>query len=98
MGLFLALFALPILVHVAHSQAESTRLDAQLRMGGDAGASEVIVLHGYGELAEPTETLFSALLLPDAPIVAWWAHTVPPPSPQVTNTISAPLRASSISD
>jgi glucose-6-phosphate dehydrogenase assembly protein OpcA len=66
-----------ILVHVAHSQAESTRLDAQLRMGGDAGASEVIVLHGYGELAEPTETLFSALLLPDAPIVAWWPHGMP---------------------
>ena len=40
-----------ILVHVAHSQAESTRLDAQLRMGGDAGASEVIVLHGYGDPA-----------------------------------------------
>ncbi|MEX5305841.1 glucose-6-phosphate dehydrogenase assembly protein OpcA [Kocuria sp. CPCC 205258] len=74
-----------ILVHVAHSQAESTRLDAQLRMGGDAGASEVIVLHGYGELAEPTETLFSALLLPDAPIVAWWAHTVPPPSPHTSS-------------
>ncbi|MEX5268844.1 glucose-6-phosphate dehydrogenase assembly protein OpcA [Kocuria sabuli] len=69
-----------ILMHVGHSSSEETRLDAQLRMGGDAGASEVIVLHGYGDLAEPTETLFSALLLPDAPIVAWWPHTVPPPS------------------
>lgn len=74
-----------ILVHVAHSQAESTRLDAQLRMGGDAGASEVIVLHGFGDLAEPTETLFSALLLPDAPIVAWWPHAVPPPSPHTSS-------------
>jgi glucose-6-phosphate dehydrogenase assembly protein OpcA len=74
-----------ILVHVAHSQAESTRLDAQLRMGGDAGASEVILLHGYGDLAEPTETLFSALLLPDAPIVAWWPHQVPPPSPHTSS-------------
>lgn len=70
-----------IIVHVAHSAAEDTRLDAQLRLGGDAGASEVIVLHGYGELAEPTETLFNALLLPDAPIVAWWAHEVLGPSP-----------------
>ncbi|GEO95804.1 glucose-6-phosphate dehydrogenase assembly protein OpcA [Kocuria turfanensis] len=74
-----------ILVHVAHSSSEETRLDAQLRMGGDAGASEVILLHGYGELAEPTETLFSALLLPDAPIVAWWPHTVPPPSPHTSS-------------
>ena len=70
-----------ILMHVAHSAGEETRLDAQLRMGGDAGASEVIVLHGYGELSRPTETLFSALLLPDAPIVAWWPHTVPDSSP-----------------
>lgn len=74
-----------ILMHVAHSPSERTRLDAELRMGGDAGASEVIVLHGYGELAEPTETLFSALLLPDAPIVAWWPHTVPPPSPHMSS-------------
>ena len=66
-----------IIVHVAHSETETTRLDAQLRMGGDAGASEVILLHGYGELAEPTETLISALLLPDAPIVAWWPHDFP---------------------
>ena len=66
-----------IIVHVAHSATDETRLDAQLRLGGDAGASEVILLHGYGELAEPTETLVSALLLPDAPIVAWWPHDFP---------------------
>lgn len=66
-----------IIVHVAHSRTDETRLDAQLRVGGDAGASEVILLHGYGELAEPTETLVSALLLPDAPIVAWWPHDFP---------------------
>ena len=74
-----------IIMHVAHSTADSTRLDAQLRMGGDAGASEVILLHGYGELAVPTETLFSALLLPDAPIVAWWPHGVPRSSPTTTS-------------
>lgn len=66
-----------IIVHVAHSENEATRMDAELRMGGDAGASEVILLHGYGELAQPTETLVSALLLPDAPIVAWWPHHFP---------------------
>lgn len=66
-----------IIMHVAHSVNDSTRLDAQVRAGGDAGASEVVVLHGYGELAEPCETLVSALLLPDAPIVAWWPHRVP---------------------
>ncbi|ROZ63859.1 OpcA protein [Kocuria soli] len=66
-----------IIMHVSHSASEETRLDAQLRIGGDAGASEVVVLHGYGALAEPSEMLVSALLLPDAPIVAWWPHRVP---------------------
>ncbi|MDQ0030361.1 glucose-6-phosphate dehydrogenase assembly protein OpcA [Arthrobacter bambusae] len=54
-----------------------THLDAQIRVGGDAGASEVIVLRGYGELATESESLVAALLLPDAPIVAWWPHGAP---------------------
>ncbi|MCG2623901.1 glucose-6-phosphate dehydrogenase assembly protein OpcA [Arthrobacter sp. I2-34] len=53
------------------------RLDAQIRVGGDAGASEVIVLRGYGQLAHESESLVAALLLPDAPIVAWWPHAAP---------------------
>jgi glucose-6-phosphate dehydrogenase assembly protein OpcA len=53
------------------------RLDAQIRVGGDAGASEVIVLRGYGKLAHESESLVAALLLPDAPIVAWWPHGAP---------------------
>ncbi len=48
-----------------------------LGVGGDAGASEVIVLYGYGELAQESESLVAALLLPDAPIVAWWPHAAP---------------------
>ena len=59
------------------SRDEETRLDAQIRVGGDAGASEVIVLRGFGELATQSESLVSALLLPDAPIVAWWPHGMP---------------------
>ena len=55
-----------------------TRLDAQIRVGGDAGASEMIVLRGYGELAGASESLIAGLLLPDAPIVAWWPHGAPP--------------------
>jgi glucose-6-phosphate dehydrogenase assembly protein OpcA len=37
----------------------------------------VILLRGYGELAEESESLVAALLLPDAPIVAWWPHGAP---------------------
>jgi len=58
----------------------SNRLDAQIRVGGDAGASEVIVLRLYGPLAEHGESVVVPLLLPDAPTVAWWPG-VPPENP-----------------
>jgi len=60
-------------------------LDAQIRVGGDAGASEVVVLHAYGEAAENEESLVTGLLLPDAPVVAWWPEEAP------TDPASSPL-------
>lgn len=57
--------------------SESTALDAQIRVGGDAGASEVIVLKAASEVVRHTDTLVMPLLLPDAPIVAWWPSIVP---------------------
>lgn len=53
------------------------RLDAEIRVGGDAGASEVIVLRAYGDAARDEESLVMALLLPDAPVVAWWPGRAP---------------------
>lgn len=53
------------------------RLDAEIRVGGDAGASEVIVLRAYGPLANTEESLVTGLLLPDAPVVVWWPGTAP---------------------
>ncbi|MEY4296473.1 MAG: hypothetical protein RL016_319 [Actinomycetota bacterium] len=53
------------------------RLDAQIRIGGDAGASEVIILRAYGEVANEPESLVTGLLLPDAPVVAWWPSAAP---------------------
>ena len=53
------------------------RLDAQIRVGGDAGASEVIVLRAYGDAASDAESLVTGLLLPDAPVVAWWPGEAP---------------------
>lgn len=49
-------------------------IDAQIRIGGDAGASEVVVLRPFGKEVEAADTLVMPLLLPDAPIVAWWPH------------------------
>ena len=53
------------------------RLDAEIRVGGDAGASEVVVLRAYGEAASDPESLVTGLLLPDAPVVAWWPGEAP---------------------
>ncbi|MEY3538084.1 MAG: hypothetical protein RL645_898 [Actinomycetota bacterium] len=53
------------------------RLDAQIRIGGDAGASEVVVLRAFGEVADDPESLVTGLLLPDAPVVAWWPTEAP---------------------
>ena len=56
---------------------KDARLDVQIRVGGDAGASEVIVLRAYGEAASDPESLITGLLLPDAPVVAWWPDEAP---------------------
>lgn len=53
------------------------RLDAQIRVGGDAGASEVIVLRLYGQLADHADSVVVPLLLPDAPLVVWWPQDAP---------------------
>ena len=52
-------------------------LDGQIRVGSDAGASEVIVLHAYGQSSEDPESLVTGLLLPDAPVVVWWPGQAP---------------------
>ena len=56
---------------------KKSKLDAEIRVGGDAGASEVIVLRAFGEAASDAESLVTGLLLPDAPVVAWWPGTAP---------------------
>jgi glucose-6-phosphate dehydrogenase assembly protein OpcA len=55
----------------------TTGLDAQIRVGGDAGASEVVVLRARGAAAGNQESLVNGLLLPDAPVVAWWPDDPP---------------------
>jgi glucose-6-phosphate dehydrogenase assembly protein OpcA len=56
---------------------QKARVDAEIRVGGDAGASEVIVLRAYGDAASDPESLVMGLLLPDAPVVAWWPGVAP---------------------
>ncbi|MBN9240936.1 MAG: OpcA protein [Micrococcales bacterium 70-64] len=53
------------------------RVDAQIRVGGDAGAGEVVVVKAYGDAAGDQESLVTGLLLPDAPVVTWWPGAAP---------------------
>ncbi|TQM31979.1 glucose-6-phosphate dehydrogenase assembly protein OpcA [Nocardia bhagyanarayanae] len=54
-----------------------TKLDAQIRVGGDAGAAEVIVLRLQGELVSHESSVVIPFLLPDTPVVAWWPRGAP---------------------
>ncbi|MBB4909064.1 glucose-6-phosphate dehydrogenase assembly protein OpcA [Actinophytocola algeriensis] len=66
-----------VIVVARGAKKASARLDAQIRVGGDAGASEVIVLRLYGPLANEGASVVVPLLLPDAPVVAWWPFESP---------------------
>ena len=57
--------------------APEPRLDAQLRVGRDAGAGEVVVLHSSGPLADHAASVVLPFLLPDTPVVAWWPSIAP---------------------
>ncbi|MGO1591104.1 MAG: glucose-6-phosphate dehydrogenase assembly protein OpcA [Ancrocorticia sp.] len=58
-------------------ESEESRLDAEIRVGAEAGLSEIAILRCYGGAASDLETVLSPLILPDTPIVAWWVQEVP---------------------
>lgn len=67
-----------IVVVPGDRDAAKARLDAQLRVGGDAGAGEVVSLRLHGELADHANSVVLPFLLPDTPVVAWWPAGGPP--------------------
>lgn len=59
------------------SEPTADRLEAEIRVGSDAGAGDVIVLRPAGAVADDPERLVAGLLLADAPVVVWWADLWP---------------------
>ncbi|MFF2567064.1 glucose-6-phosphate dehydrogenase assembly protein OpcA [Streptomyces sp. NPDC101191] len=53
------------------------RLDAEVRVGTDAGAGETVLLRLHGEVARRADSVVLPLLLPDAPVVVWWPVDAP---------------------
>jgi glucose-6-phosphate dehydrogenase assembly protein OpcA len=55
----------------------SSRLDAEVRVGAEAGTGETVVLRLYGEVVDHAQSVVLPLLLPDAPVVVWWPVNAP---------------------
>ncbi|MGW2936359.1 glucose-6-phosphate dehydrogenase assembly protein OpcA [Streptomyces sp. NPDC055722] len=55
----------------------SSHLDAEVRLGADAGTGETVVLRTYGEVSDHADSVVLPLLLPDAPVVVWWPVDAP---------------------
>jgi len=66
-----------VIVVARGARRAAPRMDAQIRVGGDAGASEVVVLRLYGSLVDHGASVVVPLLLADAPVVAWWPGEAP---------------------
>ncbi|WP_163505690.1 glucose-6-phosphate dehydrogenase assembly protein OpcA [Fodinicola acaciae] len=66
-----------VIVVLTGEKRGRSRLDAEIRVGGDAGASDVIVMRLSGELAAHPDSVVVPLLLADAPVVAYWPSNPP---------------------
>ena len=55
----------------------NSHLDAEVRVGADAGTGETVILRTYGEVSEYADSVVLPLLLPDAPVVVWWPVEAP---------------------
>ncbi|AXG77254.1 glucose-6-phosphate dehydrogenase assembly protein OpcA [Streptomyces paludis] len=53
------------------------RLDAEVRVGADAGTGETVILRLYGDVMDHAQSVVLPLLLPDAPVVVWWPVDAP---------------------
>ncbi|TLS44628.1 glucose-6-phosphate dehydrogenase assembly protein OpcA [Streptomyces montanus] len=70
---------LVVIRRVSRSPRDRTnsRLDAEVRVGADAGTGETVVLRLYGEVGDHADSVVLPLLLPDAPVVVWWPVDAP---------------------
>jgi glucose-6-phosphate dehydrogenase assembly protein OpcA len=66
-----------VIVLARGDRTAPARLDAQIRVGGDGGGSEVLVLRLQGELSNHESSVVTPFLLPDTPVVVWWPHGAP---------------------
>lgn len=66
-----------VLLLVSGDPDAEPRLDAQLHVDSDNGASEVVVMKLQGELTAHLDSVVTPLLLPDTPVVVCWPQRAP---------------------
>ena len=66
-----------MLVLLTGDEDADSRLDAEVRVGGHAGASEMVIMRIVGEMVNHLAAVVTPLLLPDTPVVAWWPTNAP---------------------
>ena len=66
-----------VIVVIHDRSTDEVSLDAELIVGGQAGAAEIIFMRLHGELADHADSVVMPLLLPDTPVVVWWPFTSP---------------------
>jgi len=66
-----------IVVAISRGVRGPTRLDAEIRAGGETGPGETVVLRLHGPLARHADSVVLPLLLPDTPVVVWWPDGAP---------------------
>jgi glucose-6-phosphate dehydrogenase assembly protein OpcA len=63
--------------HARSREHTRSHLDAEIRVGADAGTGETVILRMYGEVTDHADSVVLPLLLPDAPVVVWWPADAP---------------------
>lgn len=66
-----------VIVHDEDAASCESGLDAEIRIGEDEGASEIVVLYPKGGACTDLDTLVMPLLLADTPVVVWWPDAGP---------------------
>ena len=66
-----------ILTLVPRPGGDTSRIDADISVGGDDGPGEVAVMRLRGDRSDHANSVVIPLLLPDTPVVAWWPGTAP---------------------
>lgn len=66
-----------VLVLINDGDSDQSGIDAQIRIGGSTGASELVIIRLHGQVAQHPDAVVTPLLLPDTPIVAWWPSRCP---------------------